>query len=98
MGDERAGVEAGSRDSDSDSRSPSSTEANRLGGMRPILCVRNALSTVMSWDTLTTEGRDKPVPRTGSRTHVAWCIREAQVGCDHRRDHGADPADVETIG
>lgn len=49
-------------------RSPSSTEASNAGATLPTRPVRKVLSMVMTCDALTTEGFDKPVPLTGSRT------------------------------
>lgn len=53
---------------DKANRRPSSTDASNAGGTFPTRCVRNVLSMVMIWDTLTTDGFDKPVPLTASRT------------------------------
>lgn len=49
-------------------RRPSSTEASKAGGTFPTLSVGKDLSTVMIRETLTTEGFDRPVPRTARRT------------------------------
>ncbi len=49
-------------------RSPSSTDVSEAGGTLPTRSVRNALSMVITCETLTTEGFARPVPLTGSRT------------------------------
>ena len=49
-------------------RSPSSTSASNRGLSLPIRSVRNALSTVMICETLTTDAFVRPVPLIGRRT------------------------------
>jgi len=54
--------------SDRANRRPSSTDASNAGATLPTRSVRKLLSMVIICETLTTDGFDRPVPRTGSRT------------------------------
>ena len=49
-------------------RIPSSTAASNRGVSLPTRSVSKALSTVMIWETFTTEGFERPDPLGGSRT------------------------------
>ena len=58
------------------SRKPSSIRRIADAGTRPTLSVRQLLSSVTTWDTLTTEFTFKPVPRVDSSTFPGATARD----------------------